>query len=69
MKFNHKSKVMLVKEKVIEAIQSLPHQFSIDDVMEKLIILEKIEIGLKQVEEGKVFTTAEAKEKMKKWLQ
>lgn len=60
---------MLVKEKVIEAIQSLPHQFSIDDVMEKLIVLEKIEIGLKQVEEGKVLSTQEAKAKMKKWLQ
>jgi hypothetical protein len=60
---------MLVKEKVIEAIQSLPPQFSIDDVVEKLIVLEKIEIGLKQVTEGKVLSTQEAKEKMKKWLQ
>ncbi len=60
---------MLVKEKVIEAIQSLPSQFSIDDVVEKLIVLEKIEIGLKQVAEGKVLSTQEAKEKMKKWLQ
>ena len=60
---------MLVKEKVIEAIQSLPSQFSIDDVVEKLIVLEKIEIGLKQVTEGKVLSTQEAKEKMKKWLQ
>ena len=60
---------MLVKEKVIEAIQSLPSQFSIDDVVEKLIVLEKIEMGLKQVTEGKVLSTQEAKEKMKKWLQ
>ncbi len=37
--------------------------------MEKLIVLEKVEIGLKQVEEGKVLSTQEAKEKMKKWLQ
>ncbi len=37
--------------------------------MEKLIVLEKIEIGLKQVEEGKVLSTQEAKAKMKKWLQ
>lgn len=37
--------------------------------MEKLIILEKVEIGLRQVEEGKVLSTQEVKEKMKKWLQ
>lgn len=59
---------MLVKEKVLEAIQSLPDQFSIDDVVEKLIVLQKIEIGLQQVSEGKIVTTKEAKEKLKRWL-
>ncbi len=39
---------MLSKEKVIEAIQSLPDEFSIDDVVERLIVLHKIETGLQQ---------------------
>jgi predicted transcriptional regulator len=30
--------------------------------------LDKIEQGLKDVEEGKVFTTEEAKAKLNKWL-
>lgn len=61
-------KSMLVKEKVLEAVQSLPAQFSIDELVEKLIILNKIEVGLQQVVEGKVLTTQEAKEQLKKWL-
>lgn len=57
---------MLVKEKVIQAIQELPAEFSIDDVVERLIVLQKIETGLQQVKEGKELHTKEAKEKLKK---
>lgn len=59
---------MLVKEKVLETIQSLPEKFSLDEVIERLIVLHKIEIGLTQVEEGKTYSNEEAREKMKKWL-
>jgi predicted transcriptional regulator len=59
---------MLIKEKVLEAIQSLPAQFSIDDLVERLIVLHKIEAGLQQVAQGKTLNTQEAKEKLKKWL-
>jgi len=59
---------MLSKEKVIEAIQSLPDEFSIDDVVERLIVLHKIETGLQQVSEGKTTSTPEAREKLQQWL-
>ena len=59
---------MLLKEKVLKTVNGLPAEFSIDDLMERLIVLEKIEIGLKQVKEGKTVTTGEARQKLKKWL-
>ncbi len=59
---------MLVKEKVLEAIQTLPEEFSIDDLVEKLVVLQKIEIGLQQVTAGKTLPTKKAKEKLQKWL-
>ncbi len=59
---------MLVKEKVLEAVRSLPDEFSIDDLVERLIVLYKIETGLQQVAEGKTLPTKEAKEKLQKWL-
>lgn len=39
---------MLLKEKVLKSINDLPDEFSIDELVEQLIIFEKIEIGLKQ---------------------
>ncbi|MFT4758688.1 MAG: hypothetical protein ACI9XO_004769 [Paraglaciecola sp.] len=54
---------MLIKEKVLKTIESLPTEFSIDDLVECLIILEKVETGLKQVAEGKTFSTEEASKK------
>ena len=59
---------MLTKEKVLQSIQDLPNEFSLDDLVEKLILLEKIELGLQQVKEGKVVSNAKAKQKLKKWL-
>lgn len=58
---------MLVKEKVLETIRSLPEEFSLDELFERLILLEKINTGLQEVEEGKIVSQEEAKEKMKKW--
>ncbi|MCB9040355.1 MAG: hypothetical protein H6557_27340 [Lewinellaceae bacterium] len=58
---------MLVKEKVLETIRSLPEEFSLDELFERLILLEKINTGLQEVEEGKVVSQEEVKEKMKKW--
>lgn len=43
---------MLEKEKVLEAIQSLPDEFSIDDLVEKLIILHKRKTGIALLKEN-----------------
>lgn len=59
---------MLTKEKVLESIKDLPNEFSLDEIVERLIFLEKIEIGLQQVKEGKTVSHAKAKKKMQKWL-
>ena len=59
---------MLTKEKLKKTIDSLPDDFSIEDVIEELIVVDKIEKGLKDVKDGKVYTTEEAKDKLNKWL-
>jgi hypothetical protein len=58
---------MLVKNKVLETIQLMPEEFSIDDLMERVIILEKVQTGLKQVQEGKTVTMEEARKRFQKW--
>jgi hypothetical protein len=56
------------KHKVIETLDLLPDEFSIEDLVEKLLFLEKVEKGLQDAEEGKTMSLHEAKMKMeKKW--
>ncbi|MBS4033987.1 MAG: hypothetical protein KGZ85_05955 [Ignavibacterium sp.] len=59
---------MLEKEKVLQTIQELPEKFSLDDLIDRIILLHKVEIGLKQSRKGKVQSTLVAKEKLSKWL-
>ena len=61
-------KGMLTKEKLIQTIRELPDSFSVDDLFERIILLQKIEIGIEQSKSGQVHTTQEAREKLKKWL-
>lgn len=56
------------KAQLIEQIQDFPEEFSLDDLIERLLVLEKIEEGQQQVREGKVYLEKEAKKKLEKWL-
>jgi predicted transcriptional regulator len=59
---------VLTKEKIHYSIDTLPENFTIDQVIDEMILLDKIEQGIKDADEGKVFTTDEVKEKLSRWL-
>lgn len=59
---------MLTKEKIHYTIDKLPDNLTIDQVINELILLDKIEQGVDDANEGRVFTTDEVKEKLNKWL-
>lgn len=59
---------MLTKENVLQTVNKFPSSFSLNDLIDELIFIEKIEKGLKDSEENKTNTEAEAKEKLAKWL-
>ena len=59
---------MLTKSKAEKQIKSLPDEFSIDDLVEKLILVEKIEKGLKQSEKGEVISEDELSNEIEKWF-
>lgn len=58
---------MLTKEKIHYTIDSMPDNLTIDQVIDQMILLDKIEQGLKDVEEGRVYSTDEVKENLNKW--
>ncbi len=59
---------MLTKEKIKTTLDALPDNFTLEDIIEELIVLDKIEQGIRDVKEGKVHTTEEAKKRLDKWL-
>ncbi len=58
---------MITKEKVIDSLKNMPDSFSIDELIDKLVFIEKVEKGLEQSEKGEVFSTEQAKDMLKKW--
>ena len=52
----------------MDSISNLPDEFSIDEIIERLIIIEKIDKGRQNVKEGKINTEDQAKAKLSKWL-
>lgn len=61
--------VDMTKKKVLEAVNNLPDEFTLEELLERFIILEKIEIGMQQVREGKTVSSEEARKRLAKWLQ
>lgn len=59
---------MTTKEKVIHAVEDLPANATIEDAMERLLFLAKIERGLQQADAGKTVRHTEVRERMAKWL-
>ena len=59
---------MLTRIQVFNTVENLPEQFSIDQLIEKLRFIEKVEKGIAQSESGSVNTKEEAKQKLSKWL-
>ena len=59
---------MATKEKMIQALKGLPDDASIEDAMEHLLLLSKIERGIQQADAGKTIPHAKIKERMAKWL-
>jgi predicted transcriptional regulator len=52
------------KQKVLEAVQQLPSDATVEDAMERLYFLAKVERGLAQADAGDTVPHAQAKERL-----
>jgi len=57
------------KESIQKVIDLLPPKASIEEVMERLYLLGKIEKGIQEADEVKVLPHEEVKHKLGKWLE
>jgi len=55
------------RNKVLEAVKELPQEFELDELIERLIFIGKVEKGLKQLDEGDTKTHEEVKKVVQSW--
>ncbi len=58
---------MLDKKELISAMETLPENPSLEEVIEKIILLEKINQGLDDVLNGRTYTHEQVMEMIKRW--
>lgn len=56
-----------LKQEVIRAISSLPEATSIDEIMYRLYVIEKVRKGKRAVEDGKAVSVDELKREIESW--
>ena len=59
---------MTTKELVLEAVKNLPEDAAIEDAMERLLVIAKIERGIEQAENGQLLSHEEVRQRVSKWL-
>ncbi len=58
----------MTKEKLFEAVKDLPDSFELEDLFERLVLIKRIEEGIRQSENGETLTEAEARAYLGRWL-
>ena len=55
------------KEKALEAVEGLPADATLEDAMERLYFLYKVERGLAEADAGEIVTHEQAKAERERW--
>ncbi|HEX9650938.1 MAG TPA: hypothetical protein VGA21_10280 [Cyclobacteriaceae bacterium] len=55
------------KAAVISALNEFPKEFDLEDFLERLIVINKIDEGLKDIKEDKIVSHSAVKKMVKKW--
>lgn len=59
---------MLNKTDLMEQIELLPVKFSVDELIEKLLLVEKIKNGIVQSQQNQVISDEDLDKKMREWF-
>jgi hypothetical protein len=59
---------MTTKDKIINGIQNLPDSVTIDDILDQIMLVEKIEKGIYQSNKNQVVSDDELDKRLGKWL-
>ena len=59
---------MLNRDKIIETIKKMPDRVYLEEVLDRIILLSKIEAGLEQSSKGQVIPDDQLDEQLPEWL-
>ena len=59
---------MVTKERLLESIKQLPDEFTVDEIIDRILLLDKIETGLQQSKKDEVTPDEELDQKLPGWL-
>ncbi len=57
----------MTQEKAIETVKSMPLDFNVDELINRLVVIEKIEEAEKDVKEGRVVPHSEVLKMFEEW--
>jgi Zn-dependent alcohol dehydrogenase len=57
----------MTKDTATAAIREMPQEFDVDELIERLLFIEKVEEGLKQIDNGKKIPLVEVKKIVSEW--
>jgi len=57
----------MTKEKIHELVDHLPEGFSLEDIIERIILLQKIETAREQIKDGEYLTEEEFDKEVDSW--
>jgi len=66
--FAGKYRIMTTKEKIIRGISNLPDSVTIDDILDQIMLIEKVEKGIEQSDKNQVVWDDDLDKRLDKWL-
>lgn len=58
----------MTKEQLFETMKGLPESFELEDLFDWLLLIKRIEEGVRQSKEGETLSETEAKSYLSRWL-
>jgi predicted transcriptional regulator len=66
--FKREEKMKTAKEEVRRMLDQIPDDATFENIQYQIYVREKIERGLKDIQEGQLLSQEEAEQRMSKWL-
>ena len=60
--------MLTAKQEVMELLKDLPDTSTLEEIQYHLYVRQKVQRGIQDVEEGRIYTQEEVEKRMQKWV-